>query len=118
MRLSALALTLFTYASLAGAQELPDRVGRLSLTEGTVSIYQDPEIGWEEAFVNTPLTSENSVWTERGARAEVASGRRMARTSQALRSRIDDIGDRNLIAIAGTPIVRPIGLSSTPWRPS
>src|SRR5258706_9956159 len=93
MRLSAFALTLVAYACLAGAQELPDRVGRLSSTDGTVSIYQDPEIGWEEAFVNTPITSENSVWTERGARAEVQVGASVLRLDGATQLdvwRLDD----------------------------
>ncbi len=93
MRLSAFALTLLAYACLAGAQELPDRVGRLSSTDGTVSIYQDPEIGWEEAFVNTPITSENSVWTERGARAEVQVGASVLRLDGATQLdvwRLDD----------------------------
>src|SRR5258708_37671975 len=88
-----LALTLLAFASLAGAQELPDRVGRLSYIDGTVSTYQDPEIGWEEAFVNAPITSENSVWTERGARAEVqvgATALRLDQTTQLDVWRLDD----------------------------
>src|SRR5258708_8977122 len=87
------ALTLFAFVSLAGAQDLPDRVGRLSYIDGTVSTYQDPEIGWEEAFLNVPITSENSVWTERGAHAEVevgASALRLDETTQLDVWRLDD----------------------------
>jgi hypothetical protein len=61
-----------TSMSLAAtAQEPPGRVGRLAYTEGNVAIYQDPDQGWEQAYVNSPITSENSVWTDPGARAEV-----------------------------------------------
>ena len=54
----------------ASAVDIPSRVGRLAYTQGAVSVYQDPELGWDKAYVNTPITSENSVWTDRGARAE------------------------------------------------
>jgi len=62
------------FAQAAMAQEIPSRVGRLAFTEGPVSVYQDPELGWDKAYVNTPITSENSVWTDRGARAEMRVG--------------------------------------------
>jgi len=58
-------------ASAAIAQQPPDRVGRLAWTEGAVSVYQDSDMGWDKAYINLPITSENSVWTDRGARAEV-----------------------------------------------
>jgi hypothetical protein len=56
------------------AQDPPGRVARLAHTEGSVSVYMDPELGWEPGYVNTPLTSENSVWTDGDARAEVRVG--------------------------------------------
>ena len=62
------------FAQAAMAQEIPSRVGRLAFTEGPVSVYQDPDLGWDKAYVNTPITSENSVWTDRGARAEMRVG--------------------------------------------
>src|SRR5687768_14152144 len=58
-------------ASAAQGQEPPVRVGRVAHIEGQASLYQDPDAGWEKAYVNSPLTSENSVWTDRGSRAEV-----------------------------------------------
>ena len=66
MRLIAIALLSLgsLFSTWAGAQELPGRVGRLAYVEGNAAVYQDPEVGWDQAFVNTPLTSENSVWTE------------------------------------------------------
>src|SRR5258708_31932138 len=62
------------FVQAANAQDIPSRVGRLAYTEGVVSVYQDPELGWERAYVNTPITSENSVWADRGGRAEVRAG--------------------------------------------
>ncbi|MGZ5032179.1 MAG: DUF6600 domain-containing protein [Usitatibacter sp.] len=59
------------FALCVHAQEPPGRVGRLAYVEGPVTIFQDPEQGWEQAYVNAPITAENSVWTDPGARAEV-----------------------------------------------
>jgi hypothetical protein len=77
----------------AAAQDIPGRVGRLAWTEGQVALYQDPDRGWDEAYVNSPLTSRNSVWTEAGARAEVqvgATALRLDSASQLDISRLDD----------------------------
>src|SRR5258708_17560848 len=62
------------FVQAANAQDIPSRVGRLAYTEGVVSVYQDPELGWDKAYVNTPITSENSIWTDRGSRAELRAG--------------------------------------------
>src|SRR5438046_6197354 len=81
------------FVPAAGAQDTPGRVGRLAYTQGAVSVYQDPELGWDKAYVNTPITSENSVWTDRGARAEVRVGGisiRLDETTQLDVSRLDD----------------------------
>src|SRR5258705_8523519 len=82
-----------SFAGLAQAQEPPGRVGRLAYTQGAVSVYQDPELGWDKAYVNTPITSENSVWTDRGARAELrvaATAIRLDETTQLDVARLDD----------------------------
>src|SRR5436190_15055552 len=60
-----------TLVQFAMAQEPPTRVGRLAFTEGSVAVYQDPDQGWEKGYVNSPLTSENSIWTDPNARAEM-----------------------------------------------
>src|ERR1043165_8012155 len=81
------------FVQAAAAQDIPTRVGRLAYTEGAVSVYQDPDIGWDKAYVNTPITSENSVWTDRGARAEMRVGGiavRMDGETQLDVSRLDD----------------------------
>jgi hypothetical protein len=69
--LAALVFSLAAAVTAAQAQELPSRVGRVAFIEGRVSLFQDPDAGWEQAYVNSPVTSENSVWTDEGARAEV-----------------------------------------------
>src|SRR5437868_14376980 len=95
MRSTALALLAACAASSRSvcAQDPPARVGRISYLEGPASVYQDPDAGWQEALLNIPLTSENSVWTDRNARAEVqvsASALRMAGMTQLDILRLDD----------------------------
>jgi len=91
-----IALVLFGIAATAipaAAQDIPGRVGRLAYLEGSVGAYHDPQIGWEQAFVNSPITSENSVWTEPGARAELQLGGTALRLDGATQldiSRLDD----------------------------
>ncbi len=93
------AIALLLFSSLAAvsvpaaAQDIPGRAGRLAWFEGNVALYQDPDRGWDEAFVNSPITSENSVWTDSGARAELqvaAIALRLDEMSQLDVSRLDD----------------------------
>src|SRR5260221_2364085 len=82
-----------SFNHIAQAQEPPGRVGRLAYTQGAVSVYQDPELGWDKAYVNIPITSENSIWTDRGSRAELRAGAtaiRLDATTQLDVSRLDD----------------------------
>src|SRR6266436_4596093 len=91
-----IALVLFSIAATAipaAAQDIPGRVGRLAHVEGSVATYHDADIGWEQAYVNAPITSENSVWTEPGARAELQLGGTAVRLDGATQldiSRLDD----------------------------
>lgn len=52
----------------------PGRVGRVSYLSGTVSFFSDQEDGWQAARLNYPVTSQNSLWTEPGGRAEFRVG--------------------------------------------
>lgn len=52
----------------------PGRVGRLSLTEGTVYFRNAVSGESGPAEINWPLTSQNVITTERGARAELRVG--------------------------------------------
>jgi mannose-6-phosphate isomerase-like protein (cupin superfamily) len=97
MRSTALALlaACAAFSLSVFAQEPPGRVGRISYLEGPASVYQDPDTGWQEALLNIPVTSENSVWTDRGARAEVqvgGSALRLSSRTQLDISRLDDSG--------------------------
>ncbi|HEX9094333.1 MAG TPA: DUF6600 domain-containing protein, partial [Coriobacteriia bacterium] len=82
-------------STAAAAQEPPGRAGRVAFTEGTVALYQDPDLGWEKAYVNSPITSENSLWTDPGSRAEVRVSGIAVRLDEATQldvSRLDDEG--------------------------
>jgi hypothetical protein len=66
--------TLAITASTIALAEPPNRVGRITLTEGDVSFFTNRNEGWQKARLNFPVTSENSVWTQGRARAEVRIG--------------------------------------------
>ena len=60
--------------SIPAFAEPPSRVGRLSFIQGDVSFFMDRDEGWRRAQLNFPVSSENSLWTENGGRAEVRIG--------------------------------------------
>ena len=75
------------------AADPPGRVARVSLVEGEAAVFVDPDAGWEAARINLSLTSENSAWTEPGARAELrfgATALRLGETTQLDILRLDD----------------------------
>lgn len=74
-------------AALAAPSDPPGRVGRVSHLGGNVSFYADQEEGWQPARLNFPVTSQNSLWTEPGGRAEFRVG------STALRLDTDSVLD-------------------------
>ena len=61
-------------ASSAAWADPPARVGRITLLEGKVSFHGERDSGWQQAQLNYPVTSENSLWTEARSRAEVRIG--------------------------------------------
>ncbi len=91
-RLAALLLSALL-VPLSALGDPPGRVGRLSLVEGEASVFADPELGWQAARINTPLTSENSVWTEPGARAEIRFGAVALRLGEATQLDIHQLDD-------------------------
>jgi hypothetical protein len=68
--LSLLALPALTQA----AQDPPGRVARLSHVEGEVSMAPAGTQEWGEAVLNRPLTSEDRLFVDQGARAELQIG--------------------------------------------
>jgi hypothetical protein len=102
MRLFAsLLFTLAAISQAASAQEPPTRVGRLAFTEGTVALYQDPDIGWEKAYVNSPVTSENSIWTDPGSRAEMRVSGMAVRLDETTQLDIATLDENDLRAFLG-----------------
>lgn len=111
-RFAAFLLSLAIVPFSAWSADPPGRVGRLSHVEGEAAVYADPELGWESARVNLSLTSENSVWTEPGALAEVrfaGTALRLGETTQLDIVRLDDREFRGHLP-RGTLAVRILGL--------
>ncbi len=70
-----IATLLLAMGNAAFAQaDPPSRAGRVTHIDGKVSFYADRDEGWQPALLNFPVTSENSVWTEGAARAEIRFG--------------------------------------------
>ena len=67
-------LIAFVLPLAALAADPPEQVGRITYIEGDVSFFSDRSTGWTRATQNYPVTSENSVWTNGPARAEVRIG--------------------------------------------
>jgi hypothetical protein len=90
------------------AQDIPSRVGRVAYIEGSAAVYMDPEEGWEKAFANSPLTSENSIWTDPGSRAEVRVGGTALRLDEATQLDVARLDEEGLEAFVprGTVAVR------------
>jgi|HigsolmetaAR201D_1030396.scaffolds.fasta_scaffold01009_13 hypothetical protein len=66
------ALLLLTLPAFAlAAEDPPGRVARLSHIEGEVSVAPAGTQEWAEAVLNRPLTSEDRIWVDRKARAEL-----------------------------------------------
>jgi hypothetical protein len=91
--LASIALALASLIAAAQEADTPGRVGRIAFIEGAAAIYQDPDQGWDKAYVNSPFTSENSVWTDPASRVELRVGStavRLDETTQIDISRLDD----------------------------
>ncbi|MEO7493312.1 MAG: DUF6600 domain-containing protein, partial [Massilia sp.] len=67
-------LVLSALSSLALADDAPTRVGRVSLTQGQVSIDDDEGEQATGALLNWPVTSQNRISTGRDGRAEFRVG--------------------------------------------
>lgn len=75
----------------------PGRVGRITLIEGAVKFYADQEESWQAARLNLPVTSENSVWTESGARAEFRVGATAIRLDASAVLDVQKLDDTNTL---------------------
>jgi hypothetical protein len=67
-------VALTAVSTLALAQETSSRVGRVSLTQGQVSMASDVGEEMVPAVLNWPVTTRNQISTGRGGRSEVRIG--------------------------------------------
>ena len=70
--LCALALPLSLAAQ--GEVDPPARVARISYIQGSVSLRPDATSDWSQAVLNYPITTDNYLWTDDGARTELQVG--------------------------------------------
>ncbi len=102
----------------------PQRVGRLSYVDGTVSFHAADQDQWSPAVLNFPVTSGNSFWTEANSRAEIEIGPveiRMDQTTAVDITKLDDTGTQveveqgivnvhlNTLPSGGVTVVTPRG---------
>jgi hypothetical protein len=74
---SFLLISLLTAAPALAQQAPPAVVGRLAYVSGTVAFHMAGETAWSAAARNYPVASGVSLWTDRGARAEIRVGPNM-----------------------------------------
>jgi hypothetical protein len=58
----------------AQSADPPGRVGRVSIIDGSVSLYPVGDTAWTDASVNYPITSGDALWADSASRAEVELG--------------------------------------------
>jgi hypothetical protein len=72
--LSSAAVGALMLAGAAAWADPPQRVGRVALIRGDVSVQPTDQDDWEPATRNYPVTQGEAVWTEQGANAELQIG--------------------------------------------
>ena len=89
-------------------QDPPDRVARLSLTQGAVSLQPAGVQEWATADVNRPLTTGDKVWTDQDSRAELDVGSAAVRLGSTTGFSFLNLDDHTtqMQVTAGTLIVR------------
>jgi hypothetical protein len=60
----------------------PDRVARISYLRGTVSLQPAGENQWSQASLNYPMTTNDRLYTDHGARVELDAGSSAVRLSE------------------------------------
>ncbi len=93
-----LAVALFVGATgVAAAQDAPDRVGRLSYTEGNALLHWDAQADWSPAIVNYPVTTGQTYWTEANSAAEIQIGPIEARLDQLSELDVTRLDDATIV---------------------
>jgi hypothetical protein len=71
-----------------------NRVGRISLIDGTVSSHTVDQTEWSPAMRNYPVVSGNSFWTEPNARAEIQVGSSALRLDSSTEVDVNELDDQ------------------------
>lgn len=77
----------------AEGDDPPDRVGRVAVVEGNVSLRPPEQTDWSAAALNYPVAAGTAVYTESGARTELSFGNaaiRMDGLTEATITRLED----------------------------
>ena len=89
------ALLVLSLGATASLAETPQRAGRLSYMEGSVSVATQDDQSWAPAQLNLPVTTGTALWTEPGGRAEIEIGAATIRIDSETEldvARLDDQG--------------------------
>ncbi len=108
-----LALALPAQAQQAEPDDPPDRVGRVAVVEGSVSLRTPEQTDWQAAILNYPIAAGTAVYTESGARTELNFGNaaiRLDGLTEAAITRLEDgaVGLRVDRGIASLRIAHPV----------
>jgi hypothetical protein len=116
---AALGLLLLCGTAAAFAQTAaPERAGRLSYVEGSVSVQSAGADGWAPAGINLPVTTGTALWTEPGARAEIqvgAAGVRIDSETELNVTRLDDQAFEIAVAQGAVNLHRPTTSDGPIW---
>lgn len=88
-----LTLALPAQAQESEADDPPDRVGRVAVVEGNVSIRPPEQTDWTAAVLNYPVAAGTALYTESGARTELSFGNAAVRLdglTEATITRLED----------------------------
>jgi hypothetical protein len=98
LAIALLALSVPVMCPLAGrAQEQgdpPARVARVSYLSGKVSLQPSGENQWSQASLNYPMTTNDRLYTDQGARAELDLGSTAVRLSEATDLTVANLNDQ------------------------
>ncbi|HJV24875.1 MAG TPA: DUF6600 domain-containing protein [Aromatoleum sp.] len=86
---------LFASAGAAWAEDPPSRVGRISVIDGELAVKRDGG-KWESAGINWPITTDDSLATERNSRAEIRIGSSVLRLDEDTTVQIRRLDDERI----------------------
>ncbi len=92
--MAAIAIVL-AFGAPARADDPPTRVARVSHVDGDVSLQPGDSDDWTWASLNRPLTTGDSLWVDKGARAEIRIGSAAVRASENTSLSLLNLDDRS-----------------------